>query len=207
MSRRVLVIGTVATALIAGCGGDDDEKQTEASKGTTTQETTAEDGTRLAGRALKAGELKGFEPTGRDTGEDDARSWLDLNQDTTVEPDEYAKRGFVAGFKRDLVSTKDPDIPGLSVVVQFETAAQAAAEVTRYSKSTPEFPTKPFPVPGIQGAKGFTASGTTTGDNVAFSKGAYFYEIGRVRPPDLSAKQSGATVIAAARTLRARVPS
>ena len=78
--------------------------------------------------------------------------------------------------------------------------------MARYSKPIPGIDTTPFPVPGIPGAKGFTARGTPAGDNVAFSKGSYFYAIARQRPADLSAKESRATVIAAARNLHARVP-
>jgi hypothetical protein len=210
VSRRALVIGLVAAAVIAGCGGDDDEEQAGGSDATTRQTTprepAAEPASDLAARALREGELQGFEPTGSDATEDDARSWLTLIDDSTVGAKEYAKSGFVAGLKRDLESTEEPGIYGLNLVVQFGAAAQAVAEVARYIKSTPETETIPFPVSGLPGAEGFTAKGATVGDNVAFSKGSYFYEVGRVRQPDLTAKESRATVIAAAKTLHARVP-
>ena len=206
MLRRALVNGVVAAALIAGCGGDEDEKQAEGSSATTTQERTAETASDLSARSLRAGELKGFEPTGVGVPEDDARKWLTLTDDSTAEPDEYAKSGFIAGFKRDLQSTEEPGIAGLNLVIQFGTAAEAAAEVARYSEPVPGMDTTPFRVRGLPGAKGFTVQGTTVGDNVAFSKGAYFYAIGRVRRPGLTAKESRATVIAAAKTLHARVP-
>lgn len=210
MSGRALLVGVVAAAAIAGCGGDDGEEQAGGSGATTTQTTptepAAEPASDLAARALRAGELKGFEPTGPGVAEDDPRSWLTLIDDSTADAKEYAKSGFIGGFKRDLESTGETGIHGLNLVVQFGTAAQAVREVARYSRPIPGTEITPFRVLGVPGARGFTAEGTAVGDNVAFSKGSYFYAIGRQRPPELSAKESRAAVIAAAKTLHARVP-
>jgi hypothetical protein len=199
MSGRALVICLITSALIAGCGGDDANNQASGTTTTTTQPA----GNDLASRALKSGELKGFEPTGPGDTANSPRDWLSLTSDTTIDPDTYAKRGFVAGYLVDLQSSDGT--AGQSMVVQFKTPAQAQAEVTRYSKPVPGTDTTPFPVAGIPTAKGFTAKGQTVGDHVDFTKGSYFYGVGRVRKP-ASAKESRDSVIAAAKRQYARVP-
>jgi hypothetical protein len=201
MPGRALVIGVIAATLVAGCGSGGGKTSTSVTTPTATTPGAAKATSELAPRSLRAGELKGFGPVGPGTTETDAQGWLSLIGDATIDAAKYTKSGFVAGFKRDLQSG---GVPGQSLVVKFRAAPQAAAEVIRYSRSVPG--STYFPVPGLPGAKGLTARGQTTGDNVAFSKGAYFYAVGRVRQRGLGAKESRATVIAAAKSLRARVP-
>lgn len=202
MSGRALIVVFVTATLVAGCGGDDDKSGSSAT--TSTQPPASRSSSDLASRALKAGELKGFEPAGPGATANSPEDWLTLTSDTTIEQAEYAKSGFVRGYKLDL-QTSD-GTAGQSLVIQFKTPAQAQAEVTRYSKPTPGTDTTPFRLSGIPTAKGFTAEGQTVGDNVGFTKGAYFYGVGRVREP-ASAKQSRDSVIAAAKREYARVPA
>jgi hypothetical protein len=201
MRGRVLVIGAIAAAVAAGCGGGGDHTSTSLTTPGASTPADANAAGDLAPRALKEGELAGFDPVDEGVAKADAQGWLTLIGDSSIGGKRYAKRGFVAGLKRDLQSG---EVAGQSLVVRFHTPRQAAAEVNRYIKSVPG--STVFPVPELPGAKGLTARGQTTGDNVAFSKGAYFYAVGRVRPHSLSATKSRASVIAAAKSLHDRVP-
>lgn len=198
MTVTKLAAGLAATVLIGGCGGEDAQ---------TTATTAAEPAASVAAgsgadlqRFAVGDELDGFSATDEGTVETDPDVWLTLNGDTSITADELANAGFVAGLRRDLRS--DDGMFGLSLVSEFTTSGQAQAELERSTRSTDGQEGTLFDVPGIEGAVGYASEGGGgAGDNVAFVRDNRLIAVGRMRDPDMSAKESQATVIAAARAI------
>jgi hypothetical protein len=140
-----------------------------------------------------------------------ARSWLDAEQDNTLNADEarLTRLGFIRGVRENL---SDGGTAGLSAVEQFPSAkaatAELAAELVGF-RSGSGGPYKAFAVPGIPGADGFSLiSGGQGGINIAFAKGPYYYLVGQeVGPGPSSVPSDMANLIAAAQHLYHRVSS
>ena len=114
--------------------------------------------------------------------------------------------GFVAGLSEQLASSNGP-LEALSLVERFRSPAAASQELAaqiQNSKASAGF--KAFPVPGIRGARGFDQSdGQSSGHNVAFTDGVYYYLVGAGWPTGTPSPPTRAKVISAAQRLYRRV--
>jgi hypothetical protein len=204
--RRVLLVGVVASVMLAGCGGSGHKTSTAATSApATTAATTANTSTSsITSRVLTSNELNGFtgsQPSVHHT----ASAWLAHTQNPSVPVASETKRltslGFIAGATENLAGPNGR--PGLSLVEQFKTPAGARSELANelkvFKATVPGY--KPFAVPGIPGAFGYSAQGP--GLNVAFASGDYYYLVGEF--VSAVSASSEATITAAAKRLYRRV--
>jgi hypothetical protein len=95
----------------------------------------------------------------------------------STEVKRLTKLGFVAGVSEQLSSPSNSNLGGLSVVIQFSSAASAKANLAE--QSTSNGPWKYFAVASIPGARGFeTINSSGSGRNVGFTDGPFFYLVG-----------------------------
>jgi hypothetical protein len=210
-SNAVVLPLVCSTLAVVGCGGSakthgsTSHTSTAAPSGSAQRQAAAPPGLAgVRGRVLRANELKGFVPVGPRGVGINAASWAVVDQ---VPPAQSAaligrleRLGFVAGVREDLVGPNN--VPGLSTVEQFHSAAAARAELADVMRDAA--PTPGFAVPGIPGARGFGAA--DTGFNVAFAKRNYFYLVGAAAaPPGTPGGPTRGLVIAAGQRLYQRV--
>jgi hypothetical protein len=219
MSFRTVTVGAVAAlCALAGCGG---ATHTTARSTTATAPTTSS-ATRLPsgapptlrgvfGRVLAANELAGFKPQGRRLLGTNATGWV---VETEVPASQQAREtarlqglGFLAGIKERLTPTTGTTAEGLSIVEQFRSPSAALAELAAQSRMAKAAgPVTTFSVAGIPGAFGFGGSRReNSGENVAFTKGSYYYLVGAGWPTATHSPPTRASVIAAAQRLYRRV--
>jgi prepilin-type processing-associated H-X9-DG protein len=135
----------------------------------------------LTKRVLTAGQLAGMRPVGSPTEVTSASAYAaaeGLNPaQLPAEVKRLNKLGFVAGVSEQLASLSNRNLGGLSVVIQFSSAASAKKNVAEEAASNG--PWKYFTVAGIPGARGFDQSSSSHGGrNVAFADGSFYYLIG-----------------------------
>ena len=203
-SRRVLLVGVVASVVLAGCGGSSHEPSTAATSAraatASTTTTAATPASGIASRVLASDELPGFKGS-HTTVYNTASGWLAAETGATQvaasQTKPLTRLGFVAAAREDLTGPGGRD--GLSLVEQFKTPGGArselANELSTFKATAPGY--QPFPVAGIPGARGYAAEGP--GLNLAFASGDYYYLVGEFVPA-VSAS-SEATLIAAAKRL------
>lgn len=194
---------------VAACGGS---SKTHSSSSASQPSSTSSSATLPAGapaglagvrgRVLARNEMKGYVPGRRALGTG-AQAWVVVDQFPSGQ--RAARRlqrlRFIAGLREDLTGPGPNNLPGLSTVEQFGSAAAARSEIANAIGSAPR-----FPVSGIPGARGFGAAGS--GYNVVFATGAYFYLVGAAAgPPGATGAPTPATVIAGAQHLYNRVKS
>ncbi len=161
------------------------------------------------GRVLVAGELPGFAPQGQRILGINAGSWVVEDQYPASQRAREAARlrslGFVAAIRERLAPTNGTPAEAISIVQQFRNASAARSELATESRLIGN--ETAFAVTAIPGARGFGGSSPeSSGQNVAFAKGSYFYLIGTGAPSGVS-MPSRATLIAAALHLYDRVPA
>jgi hypothetical protein len=195
---RIRMVGGVLSAVaLAGCG----------SSGQSTATSSAQLPPFLSGRVLASNELAGLVPQGRTLSTSGA-GWVAADEtppaQRTAEAQRLQKLGFLAGVREPLTATHG-GAAGLSIAVQFRSPSAARSDLaTEYklSAASGEHVTA-FAVPGIPGARGFELSGAgSSGANVAFTKGSFYYLVG-----ESSATSPRADVIAAAQRLYDGLPS
>lgn len=201
--RGVLLVGVVASLMLAGCGGSSHKTSTAATSApattasTTTIASTSASG--IASRVLTDNELPGF--TGSQPSVDyTVSAWLAYTQTPSVlvasETKRLTRLGFVAGATENLTGPSGRS--GLSLVEQFKTAGGARSELANklkvFKTTAPGY--EPFPVAGIP-AFGYAAQGP--GLNVAFASGDYYYLVGEF--VSAVSASSEATITAAAKRL------
>jgi hypothetical protein len=197
--RRVLLVGVVASLMLAGCGGSSHGTSTTATGAPAT--TAAGSPTSgIASRVLASNELPGFkgsQPTVYNT----ASGWLAAQTGATQvaasQTKPLTRLGFVAAATENLTGPSGRD--GLSLVEQFKTPdgarSELANELKRFKSTAPGY--QPFPVAGIPGAHGYAAQGP--GLNIAFASGDYYYLVGAF--VSAVSASSEATLVAAAKRL------
>jgi hypothetical protein len=219
MGRRVVTLTGIVTALVlSGCGS-----ASHKAASTTAVTTTAGPPSTaslppgappalrgVSGRVLNAGQLAGFAPHGRRLLGINATSWVAGEQLPSPARAKEATRlqrlGFVGAVSERLAPTNGSAAEGLSIVEQFRSARAADTELAAQVKMTEAKGAKAFAVPVIPGASGFGgASGGTTGYNVAFADGAYYYLVGAGWPTGTPSPPTRAALIAAAQGLYRRV--
>jgi hypothetical protein len=202
-------------AWLAGCGAS--HRTTSSSTSSTTTTTTIPAASTptppradILGRVLINNELTGFRGSPQQIATN-ARSWLGGEQDPDLYVDQsrLTRLGFIRGVRENL---SDGEAAGLSEVAQFRSdqaaRAELAGEITE-DKSGSGGPYKPFAVPRIPDADGFSLiAGGSGGINIAFVKGPYFYLVGQELGPGTGSISSGiANLTAAAEHLYHRVSS
>jgi hypothetical protein len=138
----------------------------------------------VLGRLVAANELAGFRPRGHRTLGINPASWvveIELPASQRArEAARLARLGFVAALRERLVPANGTPAEGLSIVEQFRTPTSARAELAAQIRQVKALgPVKSFAVPAIPSAVGFGGSKAgSSGLNVAFAKGAYYYLVG-----------------------------
>ena len=209
--------GAVAALMLAGCGGSGHN----ATSTTATAATGPPRGSTLPpgappalrgvfGRVLTADELAGFAPQGSRTLGTNPQSWV---AGIGLPPSEQAKEaarlqrlGFVAGVSEHLVPGNGSGAEALSIVEQFSSRHGATRELAAQLKASEAAGAKAFTVPGIPAAGGFGGShGQSSGVNVAFAAGSYYYLVGAGWPNGSPHPPTRADVVAAAEHLYRRL--
>jgi hypothetical protein len=117
-----------------------------------------------------------------------------------------ARAGFVAGAIEHLMSPAGAE--GLSVADRFRNSKSARAEIAFAATPPPGVKQTDFTVPGIPGARGFdSSSAQSSGHNIAFAVGSYYYLVGVGWPTVLPHPPSRAQLVTAAQRLYKRVRS
>jgi hypothetical protein len=218
VTRSRLAVGALMAVLLAGCGSSSSNgTSSSATSATSSTASTASSASSapsalggVKGRVLTAGELAGFKPAGNRTLGVDAASWAASGGTPASRRSSETTRltglGFVAAISEHLQPTSGGAAEGLSIVEQFRSAGSARTELAYQVKQGTGPGVTTFAVPGIPGASGFGGSSSeTTGMNVAFSKGAYYYLVGAGWPTGTSSTPTRAELIAAAQHLYNRV--
>lgn len=176
-----------AALALAGCGAASSGPSTsQAAVSTTVGSSQTRSSTpppRLAaalsgvrGRVLAAGEMGGFAPEDR-TLSTDPRAWLNATQvpadQQVAELGRLRRWAFVKAVREDLLAHGGQ--PGLSIVEEFGTPAGARAELRAQVALAGSGPMARFAAAEIPGARAF---GDSSGANVAFTKGRYYYLVG-----------------------------
>ncbi len=212
-----MLAGMVTALVIAGCGGSS-PKAASTATATTTVPTSGISPPRrrppalsgVVGRVLVAGELPGFTPQGRRVLGSNASSWVVEEELPSAEQAKEAARlqrlGFVAAVRERLAPTNGTAAEALSIVEQFASQTAASAELAAQLRMSEARGARAFAVPGIPGATGFGGShGQTTGINVAFTAGPYYYLVGAGWPTGTPNAPTRAAVVAAAEHLYRRL--
>jgi hypothetical protein len=206
--RRVLLVGVLASLVLAGCGGSSHKTSTAATGAPATTGSTATtantSASSIASRVLTSNELNGFtgsQPSVHNT----VSGWLADRQtpsnQVASETTRLTRLGFVAGATENLTG---PSGDGVSIVEQFKTPSGARSELANEVKvfKAEAAGYKAFPVTGIPGALGLAATGAG-GVNIAFTSGDYYYLVGAF--VSTVSASSEATMITAAKRLYRRV--
>ncbi len=161
-------------------------------------------------RVLHNGELAGMNPQSPPVAEPGAAVWVSgLGLSISAQNAEEARLrrlGFVAGVAENLLFPGNPNRYGLSLVEQFRSASSAKAELGHGAGNSPGVKWTYFAVAGIPGARGFETIGKgTSGRNVAFADGRFYYVVGAGWNAPASNVVSRTTLIAAALALYHRV--
>ena len=161
----------------------------------------------LTGRVLRSGELAGMKPNVPAHVVVGASAWVTSGGFAPLAPKaeivRLRKLGFVAGVNENLITPGNQNRYGLSAVQQFSSAKSATAELVFVSTSAP---TTSFPVHGIPDARGFEEiSNQSSGRNVAFADGDFYYIVGAGWGGGSSNAVSRSTLAAAAVVLYHRV--
>jgi hypothetical protein len=163
----------------------------------------------VAGRVLNAGDLPGFSPHGRRTVGLNVTTWIEEEHLPPPEGVREATRlqrlGFVTAVHEQLVPASGP-AEAISIVVLFGSHQAARNNVAAEAQMAETRGASAFAVPGIPGARGFGgSSGGSSGYNVAFADGAYYYLVGAGYPTGTRHPPTRQQLMAAARRLYARV--
>ena len=210
-SRMACPMMLVATCL-AGCGSS----HHPASKATGTVASAT-----AAGRASASGgirsqvltnnELAGFRSEGV-TVYASLHKWISSSNDQQTAAQAAAEKAMLTheGFKAGAVENLNGPAPdaGVSIVEQLRSATAARAALAFYISRLKQPKAQatdgtyaPFKVPGVPGAVGFTLGGAAGGANIGFTRGAYYYLVGR----EGATSRDRAGLTAAARHLYRRV--
>jgi hypothetical protein len=226
MSVRLWVVGALLAASgLIGCGGSSHATTSTAAGASSTSSSTSSQGASssaqapaevlaaanalhgLPARLLRAGEFTGYDPLGPPVRGASADSWVVAAEYPPRERAAAAatlrRLGFVAAMRERLQATNGQGSEAISVVHQFRTPAGAQADLANEAKLAAG--EKAFSIAGIPGARGFGGSSNeSSGQNVAFAKGSYFYLVGMGAPSGV-ALPSLATLTTAATHLYNRV--
>jgi len=216
--RGVTLSGIVAALVLSSCGGGSHKTATSgASSNATGPPSTvalppgAPPALRAVfGRVLTAGELAGLTPQGRRVLGINAASWAHDQElpptQTATEARRLEHLGFVGAVRERLASATGGPAEGLSIVEQFRSPRAADTELVAQVKMGKAHGATAFAVPSIPGARGFGgSSGQTTGYNVAFADGSYYYLVGAGFPSGTPNAPTQAEVVAAAQHLYRRL--
>lgn len=223
MPIRGWMVGcVVAATALGGCGGTTHTTTVRSTASTASSAATTPSPARLPpggppalrgvfGRVLAANELAGFRPQGRRVLGINASGWVvETEVPASLKAQETARLqrlGFVAAIKERLIPRNGMPSEGLSIVEQFRSQSAAVAELaaqTRMLKAAGPLPT--FSVPGIPGGIGSGGSRPeNSGENVAFTKGAYYYLVGVGWRTGIPSPPTRAALVAAAQRLYGRV--
>jgi hypothetical protein len=158
---------------------------------------------------LKAGDIPGFAPQGT-AAATNPRSWVSAEGYPVSERGSEVRRlkglGFMSASSEHLAPLST-NAEALSIVVRFHSPRSAAANVAHEAAKSEKQGAKRFAVAGIPGAMGFGGNfGSTTGYNVAFAVGPYYYLAGVGYPTGTTGAPTREQLIGAARRLYRRSP-
>ena len=164
----------------------------------------------VAGRVLIAGDLPGLAPQGQRTLGTSAENWVSEEGLPGFERAKEVRRltglGFVRAVRERLAPASETGPEAISIVVQFRSARGARADLAAEAQMGEAHGAPPFPAPGIPGARGFGgANGATTGYNVAYAVGRYYYLVGVGYATGSPGAPSRASLVSAAQRLYSRV--
>jgi hypothetical protein len=213
--RLWIVSGVLAATVFAGCGGSS-HKGANSTTASTSSSAQLPPGAPPAlrgvqGRVLAVGELSGFtrqEP--RQLGIN-ADSWVAEEKlpasQATRERARLRGLGFVAAVRETLQHpASGSPAEGLSIVERFRSPPAARTELAFQLRQPKGLGAREFAVPAIPGARGFGGSSPeSSGLNVAFTKGPFYYLVGAGWPTRSPSPPTRAIVIAAAVHLYDRV--
>lgn len=226
--RRITGLAVVVASLLAGCGSS--HKATSSSSASIPPPPREPQGPpaaippnappaikAMARRVLVAGDLPGLAPQGPRTLGMNAGMWIAEEGREGLPPSEQAKErarleglGFITGVRERLApaggAAGSATAEGLSIVIRFRSASGARSDEAAEVQMSRAHGAPPFPVSGIPGAAGFGGtSGGTTGYNVTFTVGPYYYLVGAGYPAAAKGAPTRAQLITAAQRLYARV--
>jgi hypothetical protein len=163
----------------------------------------------VAGRVLNAGDLTGFAPQGRRTLGMNASMWVAEEHlppaQQTSETARLQHLGFATAVSERLAPASGP-AEAISVVVLFHSAQAARSNLAAEVRRGTARGASAFAVPGIPGAEGFGgATAGSTGYNVAFAIGNYYYLVGAGYPTGAPHPPTHEELIVAAQRLYARL--
>jgi hypothetical protein len=158
---------------------------------------------------LNAGDLTGFAPQGRRTLGMNASMWIAEEElpppQRASETARLQRLGFVTGV-RERLAPASGQAEAISIVVQLRSAQAARNNIATEVRMAEAHGASAFAVPGIPGARGFGGSnGGSTGYNVTFAIGPYYYLVGAGYPTGAPHPPTRDQLIVAAQRLYARV--
>jgi hypothetical protein len=133
---------------------------------------------------LAANELSGFTPAGHRLIGINPTTWVADNELPVSQRAREAARlqrlGFIAAVRERLVPVSGIPAEAISIVERYPSPSAARAELAaQIGLVKAAGPVTAFAVPGIPGAVGFGGShAQSSGENVAFAKGTYYYLVG-----------------------------
>ena len=139
-------------------------------------------------RVLHANELPGFVPKERPAVVASVAAWNKVAPSGGIDVEARLRRaGFVAAVSEDLNGTSGSYHAALAVVVRLGSPEVARAEIAQQVRDFADLPNRgrvktqrPFSVPGIPGASGWTGTGSdgSAGHNIIFADGPFTYLVG-----------------------------
>jgi hypothetical protein len=164
----------------------------------------------VAGRVLRSGDLPGLTPQGPSARGTTAAAWVAEEHLPAAEQAREVSRlqslGFIAAVRERLAPSNAGPTEAISIVVRFRSARSARKDLAEETAAGTKRGAGAFAVPAIPGARGFGgSSGGTTGYNVAFASGPYYYLVGAGYPTGAPGAPGSAAVILAAQHLYGRV--
>jgi hypothetical protein len=162
----------------------------------------------IGARVLRRGELRGFAIQSAVSTATSGTSFASAEGISADRIQKEAARLSRAGFRAGAIEhlSAPAGAEGLSVVERLRSPASARAEVAFAATPQPGTRQTDFAVPAVPGARGFEASGgPSSGHNIAFAVGSYYYLVGVGWPTVLQHPPSRAQLVTAAQQLYKRV--
>jgi hypothetical protein len=187
---------------LAGCGGSSKSSATSTGRSSTAAQPPPTSAQAAAGaqagaaalpglsaRVLRDGELRGFIPQAPAVRGVTPESWVVAAEYPPSQragaAAEFRRLGLVAAMRERLAPPSGQGAEAISIVERFQTPAGAQSNLAAETRLSPG--ESAFSVTGIPGARGFGGSSAeSSGLNVAFTKGAYFYLVGVGGPKGVS---------------------
>jgi hypothetical protein len=217
----VTISGVLVVIVLAGCGGASHKSSTASTGASSSRQLAPGASAALASRLLTAAEIRGFTPQGAPVSASGPESWVVADEvpaaQQAKEVASLQRLGFIAAIRQTFgpsaIQEAGSSESALSTVEQFRSPSGAraalAATVEQQKASSKPGEFIAFGLPPIPGARGFALSNSqTTGINIVFTDGPYYYLVGADWPAVAGDAPTRASLVAeAAEHLYDRVKS